>query len=218
MADHLRAILITLHIVAVVMMAAPVPAGGMSRAAWRTPMVQDELAAWAERLSAAGIARTPAALEAELWTAATALVAWRDAAIAPARPYYQHCGTTQSWQLFVLPQTHPARLHIDIRHPGGAWTPLYIARSDEADWQRAMLDTERLRSLLFRLSWPQYRALYEDFAEFMARRAAADFPAAEAIRLRWQRRRTPSPEQVRRGAVGEGTSEGELEVALAGFR
>ena len=53
MLDHLRALLISLHIVAVGAMAMPNPAGFMSRSAWKLPMVQDELMAWAARLTAA---------------------------------------------------------------------------------------------------------------------------------------------------------------------
>lgn len=181
-------------------------------------MVQDEIAAWAERLEAVGISRTPEALEATLWEVAEGMVVRHQAMLKPFRPYYRNCGTTQNWPLFVIPQRYPAQLHIDIRHPDGEWTPLYIARSDTADWQRDLLDTERARSMLFTLSWAHYKARYRRFGRFMARRAATEFPDAEAIRLRWLRRKTPTPRAVERGRVDEGTFEGEKVFELAVLR
>lgn len=213
MRDHLRALLITLHIVAVVLMAAPVPQGGMSRSAWQTPMVQDEIAAWAARLS-----MPPEALEVSLWQTAEEVTDAYQATIKPLRPYYRHCGTTQSWRLFVIPQRYPAQLHIDLRYPDEDFQPLYIARSDEAVWMRSVLDTERMRSLLFRLSWSHYKARYRMFADWIATKAAAEFPEAHAVRLRWLRRQTPSPAQVRDGTAPEGAFENELRLPLRRYR
>ena len=177
-------------------------------------MVQDEIAAWAERLAVVGVDRTPEVLETELWALAEGIVARRRSLLRPFRPYYRRCGTTQSWQLFVIPQRYPARLHIDIQESGDAWRPLYIARDNEADWNRKLLDTERMRSMLFRYSWSHYQRRFRRFGRWMARKAAVDFPGAEALRLRWFRQKTPTPGQVRRGRVPEGTFEGEIEFSL----
>ena len=213
MRDHLRALLITLHIIAVVLMAAPVPQGGMSRSAWKSAMVQDEITAWAARLS-----MDPGALEADLWQIAEGLNKTWKGAVAPFRPYYRHCGTTQSWRLFVIPQRYPAQLHIELRYPGQDFQPLYIARSDEAVWMRQTLDTERMRSLLFRLSWSHYKRRYLTFGKWIATQAAAEFPEADAVRLRWFRQQTPTPAQVAAGTAPEGAFENDLKLLLGNFR
>ena len=47
---HIRALLISVHVLAVILGALPAPSGGMKRGAWRDPTVQDEFAAWRGRL------------------------------------------------------------------------------------------------------------------------------------------------------------------------
>ncbi len=203
---HARALLVTLHIVAVIVLALPSPGGdGMSRKGWKNPTVQAEFTAWSGRLSALGVELTAAELEERLWGFARRYVAWHNGAKRPFKPYATYAGTIQSWRMFVAPHRYPARLHVDIRDaPGAAWRPVQIARSREHDWRGGQLNHDRTRAMLFRYGWPQYRRHYRSFARWLAVQAAHDFPEASHVRVRWYGFRTPTPEEVRRGEIPEG--------------
>lgn len=196
------------HLIAIGLMAIPAPSGGLKRTAWQDATVQAEIAAWADRLSALGVSVTPDELEKTLWRTARQVMKSRREALAPFDPYYTLCGTHQSWRMFVAPYVTPSRLFIDLREDG-AWRPLYrqppvLEGEPEAYWKGALLDHTRMRSALFRYSWPQYSGSYARLTTWLAGQAAAEFPRASRLRLRWQRRRTPSPKQARRGETPKG--------------
>ena len=47
----------------------------------------------------------------------------------PFQPYYDYCGTYQSWYMFGSAQRSPTRLHIDVEEDG-VWRPVYVERRD----------------------------------------------------------------------------------------
>jgi hypothetical protein len=200
---HLKAAFVVFHCLALMLMAVPAPGGGMSKSAWADPTVQGEFEVWTERFNSWGADLTVQELEDHLWEVATAYMAKRKSVLKPFQPYYRYTGTTQSWRMFVAPHRYPARLHIDLKE-GGVWRELYIARSSEADWRAWQLDHDRMRAAIFRFSWKPYRRYYESFTHWIARQAAADFPQAEQVRVRFWKYKTASPEMVRRGEVPEG--------------
>ena len=61
--DHLRALFVVFHLVAITLMALPAPGGAMNRAAWADPTVQGEFAAWTSRINALGVAISQEELE-----------------------------------------------------------------------------------------------------------------------------------------------------------
>ncbi len=201
---QLRAIFVLFHLVAVTLMAAPAPAGGMKRAAWKDPTVQAELRAWRDRLSGLGLDRSPEAFEQDLWELAAGFMRVRRQVLRPFRPYYRWCGTWQTWRMFIAPHRFPARLHIELSDGGGDYRSVYVARSPEHTWLAPQLDQARMRAALFRYGWPSYGRSWSQLADWIAARAAADFPEAERIRLRMWKYRTPSPEQVLAGERPEG--------------
>ena len=217
---HARALLISLHIVAVIVLALPSPGGdGMSRKGWKNPTVQAEFEAWAERLSALGLRRTPAELEERLWRFSKSYVRWHTAAKRPFKPYATYAGVTQSWRMFVAPHRYPGRLHVDIRDaPDGPWRPVQIARSREHDWRGGQLNHDRARAMLFRYAWPQYRVHYRALARWLATHAARDFPSASHVRVRWYGFRTPTPEEVRAGDIPQGKYRDTVVRPLADLR
>lgn len=214
---HLRAALIALHLLAITLLALPAPGGGMSKAAWSDPTVQAEIRAWSQRLSALGYETTPKALESRLWDLATAYMAARTKVLAPFGPYYRYAGTSQPWRMFVAPHRWPERMHVDV-YEGGAWRPVYVERSSEATWLRPTLDHDRFRSAIFRFAWPQNRKTYRHFGEWLAARAAVDFPTATKLRTRFFKQRSPSAAEVRAGAPIEGRFEDEQILDLGKFR
>ena len=201
---HVRALLIAIHIVAVVVLAIP-DAGGvaLSRKSWKNPTVQAELKAWAQRLSALGLQTDAATLEQDVFEIArswTEGLAWLR---APVRPYAEYLGVRQTWRMFVAPHRHPAKFQVDVEQDG-QWRPVQVARSDQYGWRSHQLDHVRVRSLLFRYGWKRYRRFYRAFAEWIADRAAEDFPAAQRVRVRMVGFRTPTPQEVQSDAIPEG--------------
>lgn len=203
---HLRAVLIALHIFAVTALAFPAPQGGMNKRAWSNPTVQAEFSAWADRLTAAGRPTSTEELEEWLWTFAVGYMQRRRAILDPMMPYYNHCGTYQSWRMFIAPHRNPARLHIDIQRDG-QWEPVYIARDPNVNWMADVLDNERFRAALFRYAWPQYSRTYRQFGQWTAGLLFAEYPEAEAVRLQWYRFHTIAPQRIRAGRTHEGEFE-----------
>lgn len=195
---HVRAALVAAHVLAVGVAALPAPEGGMNRAAWADPTVQAELDAWAGRLRSLGLPVERAALEDHLWVVGRTWTQARAALLRPLRPYYRGAGTNQSWRMFVAPHRFPARLVLSVREDG-AWRDVYVERDPQRRWMGRQLDHDRFRSAIFRYSWPGYGRAWAELGQWLALRAARDFPRASHLRLRFARQRSPSPAEVRAG-------------------
>jgi len=193
-----RAAFIALHLFLVTYMAMPSAGSGLTRSAWADPTVQNEFASWTTRLNGLGVAITQEELEERLWTLASGYEDVRLAILDPFEPYFIHCGTWQSWRMFVAPHRYPGRLEIDVDR-GDGWEPLYVARSDEHDWHRAQLDHDRSRATIFRYSWKHYRSHRGHFTDWVARQVMAEDPDAQRVRVGWLRYRTPSAAEVLAG-------------------
>jgi hypothetical protein len=206
-------VFVAAHITAVLVLAIPDARGvASSRSAWKDPTVQDEIAAWAERLSMdASTFETTAYDAAQTWTAAVGRLR------APVQFYSDYFGVYQTWRMFVAPHRHPAKLHIDIEEDG-QWRPIQVARSDEHDWRGEQFDHVRFRAVLFRYGWSRYTRDYRALARWIARRAAEDFPSATRVRIQMYGYRTPTPQEVRDDAIPEGEFGQTLVVPLARLR
>lgn len=195
---HVRAALVALHLFAIVAMALPAPGGGMNRKNWQDPTVQDEFAAWTRRFNAIGLDLTSEQLQDRAFAVSVRYMKVRDKVLKPFGPYYEYCGTVQSWRMFVAPHRYPAKLSIDLRE-NGEWRNLYEERSWTARWHAGQLDHDRFRSLIFRFSWSSYSRMYREFVDWVAKEARAEFPDATKVRVRFSKRRSPSPDEVRAG-------------------
>ena len=203
---QIRAALLLLHLVAVGLSAVPAPEGGLSRSAWKDPTVQGELKAWAENLRALGLSVSADEFEDGLWGFATAYMKGRKQVLAPFKPYYRYCGTTQAWRMFVAPHRYPARLFVEVseREEGDDWRLVYEQDTPGADWMKDTFEDDRFRSIIFRYSWKAYRRSYKQMGDWVADRAAEDLPGVRRVRLRWYKYRTPSPQEVLRSRIPEG--------------
>lgn len=213
----IRAVLVGLHVLGVVLMATPSPSVGMRRSLWKEPTVQQEFKAWHGRFQAMGIAWTQQEMEDALWEFARAYEGARSGVVAPFKPYGRYLGTNQSWRMFVAPHRFPTRLSIDLEE-GGAWRTIYEERSPEATWRARTFDHDRMRSVIFRLGWPQYKKPWESFSRWVAERAAEDFPEATRLRTRMFKYRTLSPAEARAGVEPEGKYQQEQVFELAKLR
>ena len=196
---QLRAAFVAFHVLAVVGGSVPAPVGGLNRSAWSDPTVAAELEGWRARLGAVGLEMDKATYEDRLFVFARGLLRVRAAALAPFQPYYRYLGVEQGWRMFVAPQTHPARLQVEVRE-GGAWRTVYLQPDPERAWLAHRLEGGRFRSALFRYAWKHYRRQHRQLVRWLARQAEGDFPGADAVRVSWVRGRTPSPAEARAGA------------------
>lgn len=214
-----RAAFLAFHVVGVVLMALPSPAGLLTRSAWKEPSVQAEFATWADIFRGVGVDYTVPELEEDLWNLAVGYGRAHGWVMAPYGPYRKWLGVGQSWQMFPAPQRRPAILVIDVWR-GDRWQTVYRARSSEHDWNRSFFDQDRIRTMMFLYTWPHIRkrGLFDDFMRYLGPRLAADFPDVDRVRFRFYRYTTPSPSQVRAGVEPDGRYEYTRALKLEAFR
>ncbi|MFT5685676.1 MAG: hypothetical protein ACI8RZ_006630 [Myxococcota bacterium] len=195
MTDHLRAIFVVLHLIAITAVAFPAPVG-MRRSDLDNPDVKAAIEAWRGVAEAVGVQVNPETFEEKLWVAGTGLLTTRQSALAPLQPYYRYAGTRQSWSMFGYLNHTPARLEIHIDH-GTGWAPLFIARTTAHTWRAHQFDQERIRGLVNAFSWRNGRGKLRKVADWVALLAATDFPEAKRIRLQMHARPLPDPADYR---------------------
>ncbi len=197
---QVRAALVAFHLVAITLSALPSPEGGLNRAAWAEPTVQAEFAAWAERFG-----MEQGAFEDALWDFANSYNRGYKQLLTPVRPYEELVGSEQSWKMFIAPHRFPTRLEIAGRAQGGEWRVLFAESSPTATWRADLLRLERLRSAIFRWGWPSYSKSWSKGCAALAGLAFVDFPELAEVRCRFWKAKSPSPAEVRRGDIPEGT-------------
>jgi hypothetical protein len=200
---HLLGVFVIYHLAAVVIQAIPDPGVGLRRSAWREPTVQQEFKVWAEFFSGFGREVTVDELQDRLWALAKGFTEGRAAVAKPFGPYARYVGVRQPWRMFVAPHRFPTALVIDVQE-GDTWRVVYADRSPEYTWRARLFSHDRMRAAIFRYGWPGYSGIYRDFSRWIARMAAADFPAASHVRVRMFKRRSPTPEEVREDRVPKG--------------
>jgi hypothetical protein len=194
---QLRAALVSLHLTAILLLAFPAPPDfAANRSLWKDARAQVELAAWAERLDHLGIHTSAGELEDTLFTTTCAYLDIRNRLVRPFRAYYTYCGTYQCWQMFAGPDRAPTRLTMDIEERG-QWQTVLVERDPNYPWLDSWLSHHRMRPALFNLA--NNPAGFQTFAGWLAEQAVRDFPKAERVRVRYVKRLTPTPEDLRAG-------------------
>lgn len=197
---HVRAALVTFHLVAIVLSAIPAPAGGMNRRNWKDATVQGEFAAWGRRLGV-----EPATLEETLFGFATGYMKARDAWLVPVDPYLELTGTDQPWRMFVAPHRHPARYRVEVQTtPDAGWELLFEERSAQARWRAAFFEQERTRSVLFRYAWSEYSGEARQLCTWIAGKVFEEREDVQRVRCRYWKAASPSPEEAAAGVEPEG--------------
>ncbi|MFZ5478072.1 MAG: hypothetical protein ACOZNI_14955 [Myxococcota bacterium] len=209
--DHVRAALIALHLVAIVGMAIPSPRGFSSGAAIEQGGTARAMAAWEEGLATVGV---PAELTRGALIAGGRLLERAEGRFERAfAPYVRFAGVKQSWRMFSGSPPRAARFEVWIRE-GGAWRVVYRALDPDARWRAGLWEDGRVRGMVHTLAGERFAAWWEAFAHSVARRAAVDFPAADAARIQRVRLRLPAPEALgTAGRLTEGEATDVAEVA-----
>lgn len=198
---HVRAALVTFHLVAISVIAFPAPIGGMDRSLWKTAVVQKEFQSWARVFHVA-----PEAFEDMLWSAASAFMQARTLAVRPFLPYVAFAGVDQPWRMFVGADRAAARLQLQAHRTGAApdaWETLFEQLDPAHAWRSELFTHERLASQIARWDWPSYGGEYALGCDHLARLAFADRPDIDRVRCRFHRGRLPSPDEVLSGAAVE---------------
>jgi hypothetical protein len=217
-ARHVTVALVAAHLFAITLAALPSPAGGLRRADWAQPTVQAEFEAWSARLGAVGVGLPPDALQDVVFDVATRYHGVHKATLAPFEPYYRYAGTHQTWRMFIAPHRFPTRLQIRI-HERGEWRVVYEERSPRARWMARELDHDRVRSAIFRYGWGnKYARSWLGFGDWIAGRAARDFPGADRLELRFAAYKTPTPAEARAGVAPAIRWHRRREIALGSLR
>jgi hypothetical protein len=194
---HLRAVLVTTHLAAILLTAIPAPVGGMHLSAWQDPTVQAEFATWA---SALGV--TPAVFEEKLFALANFWMDLRFLYLRPVEPYIAFTGTDQPWRMFVGADRFPTRFQVQVRPTGAepaGFVTLFEERSPERRWHELYFRPERIRSVLHRYGPPNYAYYAQLHCEWLAKHVFAEQRDAAQVRCRFWKQRSPSPEQARAG-------------------
>ena len=194
--DHVRAILVAAHVVAVTLLALPSP-GRVTEKTFRDPALQEVLADWRSVARGIGWELSKEESEAMGLAGSNAIMDLRHQVLRPFQPYFRYAGTRQSWRMFGYLNRFPARFRFEVYTPGVGWTTTYEARSPTATWRGGQLDAERFRAMINAYSWKRSRKGYDRFVDWLSCKAAADFPQATKSRASMLRMRLPSPEALR---------------------
>ena len=198
MRDHLRAIFVLFHLAAIGSLCIPAPVGGLTKTSYDNRSVQKTFAEYAAMLRGLGVDIDREGLQDRAWAGGRWLLDVRAAAVEPFRPYHRVTGTQQGWRMFGYVNRIPARIEVHLQvEPGGAWRPLYVARSNEHVWRRRQLDQERFRALLNAASHHRSKKRYLRAVSWFAARAAEDFPSAHAIRVQMVELPVPPAAELR---------------------
>ena len=144
----------------------------------------------------------------------------RASLLGPLIDWQKLSGTTQGWQMFSQVKPYGGRLQIHIRTDDEPWTPIFQDH-DTGQWRAALLNQERVRA--GRAAYSQRvgkrQRQYQRLGQWLARHAAADFPQATALRVRYQKVVIERPEVIRaQGGLRLGEPYWEEQIDLKALR
>jgi hypothetical protein len=193
---HFRGLFVVFHLLAITLLAFPNP-GHRTEAEWGNATTLGEMADWSARIRSWGFDLSTEELHAWARSFTRDYMSIRGRVIAPFDPYYEICGTYQSWHMFVGVSRLPTRLHVEIEQEG-VWRPIYVERDPRYLWRSSWLDHARLRPVLFSLGMQESKQRYEELVHWLARLAASDYPQATRLRVSfYQLPHVPTPQEVR---------------------
>jgi len=199
---HVRAALVLFHVAMIFVIAFPAPVGGMDRANWKVPSVQQDFAAWAAILHV-----TPEWLEETIYVIAVGWMKAREYAVRPFGTYLQLSGCDQPWRMFVAPVRVIAKFQVQLKArgaPGDTWETLFEEGSARYRWRGEMFAQERLRSQMARWWWPGYQGPYAESCAYFARLVFKERQEAEQVRCRYWIAPSLTPEEAKAGVQPEG--------------
>jgi hypothetical protein len=113
----------------------------------------------------------------------------------PGNRYARSTGARQSWRMFGDVPQSSAFLFIEALH-GDDWTPIHIARDDEANWRRGFFDQERPRTFINQFTRRKNRKAWNRFVVWAGAELQADFPEVKRFRVGMQEVHFPATEDL----------------------
>ncbi len=185
-----RAVLVTLHCLAVALVACPGPSASSRLIGPDDPRFASEVHPWAKLL---GVSDETFAKRAEevrsRWLLTRALV------VTPFERYLSAVGALQPWSLFSAPNRAPARFTLEVRSGGqrsssqDAWN--FLSGLPAGPWRRAFFESERVRSVLNDIGRSQRWADADAFCDYIGHEALRE--AADRAEARCQFVAVPTP-------------------------
>ncbi len=188
-----RALLILLHVTAVLAVACPAPLKGSTEKNWRRPGVRAELRAWSTRLRAVGVDADEADLARFGQRVSTSWSAARNVAVAPFSAWLRAVGATQGWYMFTAPDRAPQRFSFTLHtaspaagadvavfdfgrdNAGAAAGVVDDGGVDGAWYDPAFLAQHRVRRAFFQTAWSD-RPVFREVCSWLVREAKARRP------------------------------------------
>ncbi len=183
--DHVRAVLVLLHLGAVLLLSIPRPPGGSDRSSLDGPVMQEIIGDWRQMANGVGWAVDQDRATDLVFGVSTGIRQVRGTVLSPFQRYAAFTGAHQSWGMFAFLKRRPALLSVEVQ-TGGVWQPVYLARDPDLRWRSHQLDSERFRAALNRPTSGVGRRGFDDWADWLACQAAIDFPDATALRTQLQ--------------------------------
>ena len=114
------------------------------------------------------------------------------------RTYGEWLGAKQVWAMFSGVRSHTGRTEVWISEQG-QWRPIYIERSSEFTWRRTTFDHYRWREAMLLSVQPRRRMVWRRMTDWLVEEALEDFPNAEGVRIKRQRAKMLTAQQLNRG-------------------
>jgi len=185
---QVRAVLVALHVTAVLTVACPAPVKSSDAQNWKRATVRAELVAWTKRLRAVGLAVSEQELATLGQTVSTPWSQTRTTILAPALLWLKSIGATQGWYMFTAPDRAPQRFTFalttaltaavtpgrasDVEHPVFDFGR---AVHDDALIDVDFLSEHRVRRAFFQAAWSE-RPVFRELCVWLAREASARRP------------------------------------------
>jgi hypothetical protein len=176
-----RAVLVALHVLAVLAVACPAPVKGSDSKSWRRAGVRAELSAWSRRLHLVGIDVGERELAEFGQRVSASWSSARNTAVAPALAWLKAIGATQGWYMFTAPDRAPQRFTFAVTTGSGKNVVEHlvfdIGRSvdDDTLFDPRFLGEHRVRRAFFQSAWSD-RPVFREMCSWLAREAAAQRP------------------------------------------
>ena len=176
--DQLRAVLVALHVLAIVGTAMPAPPDFLGPDPLAAPKMAGGIRQWEKILGV-----DPQQFRWVVLHGGQALAGTRAQFLWFFRPYSDLAGVHQSWRMFGRSPARADRVEFWLEEEAG-WRLLYTPFRADARWRAQLWEDGRVRGMIPSLEADK-KGNWGRFAKAVARLAAADFP--EALRLKIQR-------------------------------
>ena len=190
MKPSIRAAWITLALVVHGLAAAPLPTRIRAHE-MRSPDSLEEAQRWADVINVVGLSVTAEGLLEFSRSSGELATGARQTLMKPFQPLLRLTGTGQGWGLFTHPDRFPDHLEIHGRR-GENWGLLYRAFDPDNNFLAKPIAYRRIRGI-WDGSANKPKPSYNNFVDWVAREAFAEFTDLEEVRVQFRRHKTATP-------------------------